>query len=193
MMIEVFDTAAARQALQRGKLDCPGCGQLLRPWGHARPRAVRDADDLAAMFVPDRARCGGCRVSHVILDARLLPRRAYAAGLIGAALAASALGSGCRPIAAGLGVPHGTARDWIRRARRSAEQLRVTGIKAVVSLDQDELPTRVFTDELAGALNVLAAAAVVMGRRFRWLQRFSVWARITVITGGRLLTMARAG
>jgi hypothetical protein len=40
-MIEVFDTAAARIALARRKLGCPGCGQPLRPWGHARERTVR--------------------------------------------------------------------------------------------------------------------------------------------------------
>jgi len=41
-MIEVSGTAAARIALARGKLGCPGCGQPLRPWGHARERTVRD-------------------------------------------------------------------------------------------------------------------------------------------------------
>jgi hypothetical protein len=32
-MIEVFDTAAARIALTRRMLGCPGCGQPLRLWG----------------------------------------------------------------------------------------------------------------------------------------------------------------
>jgi len=39
-MIQVFDTAAARQALAR-KLACPDCGQPLRPWG--MPASVRFA------------------------------------------------------------------------------------------------------------------------------------------------------
>ena len=47
---------------------------------------------------------------HVVLDAGLLPRRAYAARLIGQALAASARGHGHRPIASGLAVPAGTVR-----------------------------------------------------------------------------------
>jgi hypothetical protein len=37
-MIEVSGTAAARIALARRMLGCPGCGQPLRPWGHARER-----------------------------------------------------------------------------------------------------------------------------------------------------------
>jgi hypothetical protein len=37
-MIEVFDTTAARSALARRKLRCPGCGQALKPRGRARER-----------------------------------------------------------------------------------------------------------------------------------------------------------
>src|SRR5271166_6969770 len=107
-MIEVFDTAAARIALARRKLGCPDCGQPLRPWGHARERTVRHLDGALVRVRPDRAFCTGCGVTHVVLDAGLLPRRAYAAGLIGQALAASARGHGHRPIASGLAVPAGT-------------------------------------------------------------------------------------
>ena len=112
-MIEVFDTAAARIALARRKLGCPGCGQPLRPWGHARERTVRDLDGALVTVRPDRALCPGCEVTHVVLDAGLLPRRAYAAGLIGQALVAAALGSGHRHIARDLAVPgrHGARLD----------------------------------------------------------------------------------
>jgi len=118
-MIEVFDTTAARIALGRRMLGCPACDQPLRPWGHARERTIRDLGGALLTIRPDRALCTGCGVSHVMLDAGLLPRRAYAAGLIGQALVASVLGHGHRPIAAGLAVPAGTARGWIRRPRRS--------------------------------------------------------------------------
>ncbi len=118
-MIEVFDTAAARIALARRKLGCPGCGKPLRPWGHARERTVRDLDGTLMIVRPDRALCPACEVTHVVLDAGLLPRRAYAAGLIGQALVASALGSGHRRIAGDLAVPAGTMRGWIRGARQS--------------------------------------------------------------------------
>jgi hypothetical protein len=191
-MIEVFDTAAARIALARRKLGCPGCGQPLRPWGHARERTVRDLGGTLVTVRPDRASCPGCEVTHVVLDAGLLPRRAYAAGLIGQALVAAALGSGHRRIARDLVVPAGTVRGWIRGARRSAAQLRVTGIRAVLASGHDGLLAWTRTDELGGALEHLAAAALVTGRGYG-LEHTSWWARINVLTGGRLLTMAPAG
>jgi len=63
-MIEVFDTAAARIALARRKLGCPGCGQPLRPWGHARERTVRDLDGELVTVRPDRALCARLQVIH---------------------------------------------------------------------------------------------------------------------------------
>jgi hypothetical protein len=190
-MIEVFDTAAARIALARRMLGCPGCDQPLRPWGHARARTIRDLNGTLTVC-PDRALCTGCGATDVVLDAGLLPRRASTAGLIGQALVASALGHGHRPIAAGLAVPAGTVRGWIRAARRSAAQLRVTGIRAVLASGHDELLSWTRTGELGAALEHLAAAALVLGRR-HGLEHTSWWARINVLTRGRLLTMAPAG
>lgn len=141
---------------------------------------------------PDRALCTGCGVTHVVLDAGLLPRRAYTAGLIGQALAASALGHGHRPVAAGLEIPAGTVRGWIRAARRSAVQLRVTGIRAVLASGHDELLSWARTGELGAALAHLAAAALILGRR-HGLEHACWRARINVLTRGRLLTMAPAG
>ena len=159
----------------------------------ARPRAhVRDTGGTPLTIRPDRALCTGCGVTHVVLDAGLLPRRAYAAGLIGQALAASARGHGHRRIASGLAVPAGTVRGWIRAARRSAGQLRVTGIRAVLASGHDELLPWARTDELGAALEHLAAAALVFGRR-HGLEHTCWWARINVLTRGRLLTMAPAG
>jgi hypothetical protein len=191
-MIEVFDTAAARIALARRKLGCPGCDQPLRPWGHARERTIRDTGGELLTVRPDRAMCTGCGATHVVLDAGLLPRRAYTIGLIGQALVASALGHGHRPITRDLAVPAGTVRGWIRGARRSATQLRVTGIRTVLASGHDELLAWTRTDELGGALEHLAAAALVIGREYG-LEHTSWWARINVLTGGRLLTMAPAG
>ena len=190
-MIEVFDTAAARIALARRKLGCPGCGQPLRPGGHARERTVRDLDGTLVTVRPDRASCPGCDVTHVVLDAGLLPRRAYAAGLIGQALVAAALGSGHRRIARDLAVPVGTVRGWIRGARRSAAQLRILGVRTVVAYDQDALPTPGRLDELGCAVEHLGAAAMVIGRRLG-LQHTSARARVNVLTRGRLLAMAPA-
>lgn len=105
---------------------CPDCGAPLKPSGRTRERTVRDRGGAQVAARPDRGRCTGCDATHVILDAGLLPGRAYAAGLIGRALASAANGHGHghRRIARESGIPDGTVRGWIRRARRSAGQLR---------------------------------------------------------------------
>jgi hypothetical protein len=191
-MIEVFDTAAARIALARRMLCCPDCGQPLRLWGHARQRTVRELGGVPAVVRPDRALCTGCGITHVVLDAGLLPRRAYAATVAGQALVGAALGHGHRRVARDLAVPAGTVRGWIRAARRSAVQLRVMGIRAVLASGHDELLSWARTDELGAALEHLAAAALVLGRR-HGLEHTCWWARINVLTRGRLLTMTPAG
>jgi transposase-like protein len=191
-MIEVFDTTAARCALARRKLRCPDCGQALKPWGRARERTIRELGGVPLTVIPDRARCTGCDATHVVLDAGLLPRRAYTAGLIGQALAAAARGRGHRLIARDLAVPHGTVRGWIRRASRSAGQLRAAGVQAVVMLDPDALPARDRLSQLAYALDALGAAALALGGRFS-VQHASPWARVTVLTRGQLLNLSPDG
>ena len=191
-MIEVFDTAAARSALARRMLRCPDCGQALKPWGRARERTVRELGGALLTVRPDRARCTGCDVTHVVLDASLLPRRAYAAGLVGQALVAAAWGCGHRLIARDLDVPHGTVRGWVRRARRSAGQLRAAGVQAVVALDPDALPAQDRPGQLAYALDALGAAAMALDDRFG-VQCASPWARVTVLTRGQLLNLSPDG
>jgi hypothetical protein len=191
-MIEVFDTEAAGIALARRKLGCPDCGQMLRPWGHARERTVADLGGALITARPDRALCRGCRVTHVVLDARLLPRRGYAVAVIGKALIAAALGSGHRSVARELAVPDGTVRGWIRSARRCAVELRVTAIRILVHYGQGAMPTRWPSGELGFALEHLGAAAMVLSR-YWGLRHISPWAVINEQTRGRLLTMTPAG
>lgn len=188
-MIQVFDTGAARRALDRRLLPCPGCREPLKPWGRVRERTVRGRGGTEMTFRPDRGRCTGCGAARVILGANFLPGRAYAAGLIGRALVSAAGGQGHRSIAREAGIPDGTVRGWIRRARRSAEQLRVTGARAVVALGQDALPVRVLADPLAGALDAPGAAAAAMSR-LPGLRDTDPWARTVVLTRGRLLRLA---
>ena len=188
-MIQVFDTGAARRALDRRLLRCPDCREPLKPWGRTRERTVRGRGGAKATFRPDRGRCTGCGATHVILGAGLLPRRAYAAGLIGRALVSSAAGHGHRAVARDLGIPDGTVRGWIRRARRSAGQLREAGVRAVVALDPELLPARALADPLASAFDALSAAAAAIGNRFG-LHDAGWWERITVLTCGRLLSQS---
>ncbi|GAA1899888.1 DUF6431 domain-containing protein [Streptantibioticus ferralitis] len=190
-MIEVADAAAARKALARRILRCPDCRAALQPWGQARPRTVRDLGGLVAVR-PDRARCTACRRTHVVLDAGLLPRRAYTVRFLGQALAGAVHGYGHRQIAAGLGAAQDTVRGWLRRARSTAEQLRFIGVQAVVALDPDALPTVDRGEPLAHAVEALVAAAVAAHRRFGHGPR-EIWARIALLTHGRLLAPSPTG
>jgi hypothetical protein len=139
-MIEVLDTAAARQALTRRRLRCPDCAEPMRPWGRARTRTVRDRDGQRLTAHPDRARCTGCGATHVLLDAGLLPHRGYSIGVVGQALLTAAAGASHRRIAAELAVPADTVRGGLRRVRGAAWQLHQLGVQTTVLLDQDALP-----------------------------------------------------
>src|SRR6266487_3005845 len=105
-----------------GRVDCPGCSGVLRPWGWARPRRVHG---IGGVLRPRRGRCGGCRVTHVLLPVTVLLRRAYAAEVIGAALLARAGGHGYRSIGAVLEVPVATVRGWLRVVGGRLEAVRV--------------------------------------------------------------------
>jgi transposase-like protein len=191
-MIEVADAAAARKALARRMLRCPDCRAALKPWGQARPRTVRDLGGGLVAVRPDRARCTGCRRTHVVLDAGLLPRRAYTVRFLGQALAGAVGGRGHRQIASELGAPEGTVRGWLRRARSTAELLRWIGVQAVVALDPDALPAADRGDPLAHAIEALVAAAVAAHRRFGHGPR-EIWPRIALLTRGRLLAPSPTG
>lgn len=191
-MIEVFDTAAARQALTRRQLRCPDCAEPLRPWGRARTRTVRDCDGQRLTAHPDRARCTGCGGTHVVLDAGLLPHCGYSVGVVGQALLAAVSGLGHRRIAAKLAVPEGTVRGWLRRVRGAARQLHQLGVQTTVLLDPQVLPDTARTDPLALAVDALGAAALAFGRRFA-REGADGWARINVLTRGRLLAWFPTG
>jgi hypothetical protein len=57
----------------------------------------------------------------VLLPPSCLARRLDSVDVIGAALEAAARGRGARSIAAELGLPPTTVRDWIRRFRRRGD------------------------------------------------------------------------
>ena len=123
MLTVETDPVAVEQRLGSGRLACPGCSGVLAGWGSARGRQVRDTD-AALWIVPRRARCTGCRATHVLLPVVLLVRRADTAAVIGAGLTAKATGAGHRLIAALLGRPAETVRGWLRRFAGRVEAVR---------------------------------------------------------------------
>lgn len=163
-MITVVDPDAARAALSAGDLACPesGCAGTLRIWSPARARNVQLPDGQRRRLRPDRARCRACGVTHVLLPAWCLPRRAYSSDVVGAALLAAAHGAGYTRAAAAAGVPIATARDWARAVGRSAPALTAQAVTiAGAAGDADACWTRPThpCSALTSAVNALAAAA----------------------------------
>jgi hypothetical protein len=157
--------------LAGGRLRCPACTGRLGPWGHARPRPVREEHGLVRQR-PRRSRCSGCGGTHVLLAASMLARRADGVAVIGAAVLAKAAGAGHRTIAAGNGRPVSTVRGWLRRFDRRAEQLRVLFTGLLHALDSSAgslLPTGSGLAEALAAVGAAAAAAVrLFGPRCPW-------------------------
>lgn len=186
-MIGVGDFERVEADLASGAIACPGCGAVLRPWGHARPRRVRDLASSALVLRPRRARCTGCRATHVLLPGAVLPRRADTTAVIGTALLASARGIGYRRIAADLHRPPATVRRWVRAVRGAhTEWLRTQAIERLAVLDRDVISTLCPAgSRLADALNAIAAAALIM--RARLAPQAPIWTLVAAVTGWRLL------
>jgi hypothetical protein len=114
------DAGRVERMLEEGGLSCPDCGGRLAGWGRGRRRQVFGPGRRARQVVrPRRSRCTACRVTHMLLPARLLLRRMDEAAVAGAALAAAARGLGHRRAAREVGVPEDTVRGWLRRAGRA--------------------------------------------------------------------------
>lgn len=138
-MITVVDPEAARVALAAGAMGCPqaGCSGVLRPWSAARPRTVATVGGVRVRLEPGRARCRSCRVTHVLLPAWCLPRRAYGVEVIGAALSAAAEGAGYRRAAAVAGAPVSTVKAWLRAVARGAAALSAAAVAVARSMGGD--------------------------------------------------------
>lgn len=184
-MIEVIDARSARDALVAGLLRCPSCRGQLRPWGRARVRKALGRDGVHTAR-PDRSRCRLCGTTHILLAAQLVARRNYTADVIGTALMAGGEGAGQRRVAVRLGVPAGTVRSWLRRARNNAQAVYRFGVEKVVVLNPALLPTTVRPTPLGNALNALVAAASAAADRFG-LSVTDPWPLINAISQGRLL------
>jgi hypothetical protein len=121
------DQVRVESRLAAGQVECPGCREVLRPWGWAAPRGVHG---LAEVLRRRRSRCSACLVTHVLLPVTVLVGRAYSTEVIGAALLARAAGSGHRSIGQELGVPAATVRGWSAAPPRRGRRVRSAGTTA---------------------------------------------------------------
>ena len=89
-------------------------------------------------------------------------------------------------------MPADTVRGWLRRARAQAQTLWHIGVRTVVALDPDTLPTARRASPLAYAIDALTAAVLAV-RRHGGRPDAAVSTLIAVITRGRLLAPIAPG
>lgn len=179
--------AQVERRLAGGELECPWCGGAPARWGHARERSLRGMRGLVRVR-PRRSRCTGCGSTHVLLPAFLLLRRADLAEVIGAALAAKALGEGARPIAAASGRAVSTVRGWLRRFGSRAEAVRVFFTRLLVETGTDPVPPAQGPSPFADAVAAVAGAAVAVSSRWPGIGGVTPWRVASAASGGCLLS-----
>lgn len=184
MLTVSADREDVERRLGAGELACPACGALLGRWGRARERKVRGGDGVSRL-IPRRARCRGCRRTHVLLPVTCLARRADEAAVIGQALEAKAAGAGHRVIAEVLGRPASTVRGWLRALAARAEQVRSLFTALAVSLVTDPPLPAAAGSPVGDAVAAIAAAAAAA--KFLAVGEVPRWHLAAAATCGMLL------
>ena len=162
---------------------CPSCAGALVFWS-GYWRHVRAAGRCRKMFVP-RLRCGPCRVSHALLPAFVLAWRLDVAETVGAVIAQVTGGvCGVRPAAARAGVPHTTARGWVRRFRARGLELGTGFAALAVELGGEAI--RPAAEPGRFALAAVGAAFATAAGLPGWGQ-LGVWRFASSVSGGRLI------
>jgi len=92
-------------------------------WGFGVERDLVGPGGVIGRVRPRRALCAGCGVSRVLLPDSMLRRRQYGVEVIWAGLLAAARGRPWNQVAAELGVPYTTVREWLRRFARRADRV----------------------------------------------------------------------
>jgi transposase-like protein len=184
MRIVGAEVAVVEAELVGGLLGCPSCREVLGPWGHARERVLRCAAGDRRIR-PRRARCRGCRRTHVLLPWTVLVRRQDEIAVIGAAIEAKVLaGQGFRRIAEQLGASPITVRGWLRRFAERAELIRAHFVRCAVALDSELGPVLPAGSGVADALEAIAVAVRAWVLRFGPAER---WLVVCWLSGGLLL------
>jgi len=174
---------AAGRGVKFPRPECPSCAGPLVFWSGYR-RHVRAAGRCQKIFVP-RLRCGRCRVTHALLPAFVLTWRLDVAETAGEVIGQVTGGMcGVRPAAAQAGVPHTTARGWVRRFAARAPELGVAFAALAVELGGEALrpPADPGRFALAAVTAAFDAARCLPG----WLA-LGVWRFASAVSGGTLI------
>lgn len=179
--ISVEQYLAAGRDIEVVRPNCSDCAKPMWFWSGYH-RFIRICGDSVKLWVR-RARCGRCHKSHSLIPSFVLKGRLDAVACIGQVLSAVADATcGVRPAAEQVGVPHSTARDWVRRLTgRSADW--IAGFSALVVRLGGEL-VDVGGSGAQQALTALRSAFALTdpGRSAQHL-----WPFTSLITGGNLL------
>ncbi|MFP5342477.1 MAG: transposase, partial [Candidatus Limnocylindria bacterium] len=127
--LDVSTYAALGRDVAPPRPACPRCGGPTGPWS-GYLRHLRDAE-LHRIFVP-RVRCRRCGATAALLPWFATPSHWDTVDVIGRALELSVAGHGVRRIAAALGRPETTVREWCRRFGTVAGDLAATLLAAAV-------------------------------------------------------------
>ncbi len=183
MLIVGTDGPAVETDLIDGRLTCPTCGSVLRPWGHSVNREVRQQVGSERRRFR-RSICGACVVTHVLVPEDTLVRRRDAVEVIGVALVAKAKGSGHRRIALALGRPSSTVRGWLRRFATKAVALREHFTRWATVIDPTCDSRSPGGSDLFDAVEAIGVLGVMAVRRFG---PRPPWSMASFLTGGHLL------
>jgi len=183
VLIVGTNAAAVEADLIGARLTCSGCGEVLRPWGHARKRLLHRLT-TTEWVRPRRSICAGCGATHVLLPEDSLLRRRDGVDVIGAALTAKAGGAGHRRIAADLGREPSKVRRWLRRFAFRAEAIRAHFTRWAHALDPMLGPVVPAGSAFADAVEAIGVAARAAVHR---LGPRPPWSLASVLTGGGLL------
>ncbi len=175
--------ASMGRAVQVPRPDCPSCLVPAVFWS-GYWRYIRWQGQERKIFIR-RVRCRACGVTYALLPAFALVRRLDAADTAGAVIGQVAAGAcGVRPAAAAAGVPHTTARGWVRRFAARAGELAVSFSALCVELGGEAgwpLP-----DPLRSAVTAVSAAFAAAAALPGWAV-LGRWRFASAVTGGSLL------
>jgi uncharacterized protein DUF6431 len=171
------------RAVKVPRPQCPSCSLPVVFWS-GYWRYVRWRERERKVFIP-RVRCRGCGVTHALLPAFVLARRldaAESAGLVIGQVAAGACG--VRRAAAAEGVPHTTARGWVRRFAGRAGELAVSFSALAAELGGEAVRPR--PDLCRFAVATITAAFTAAAGLPGWAA-LGRWRFACAVTGGSLL------
>jgi transposase-like protein len=175
--------ASMGRAVQVPRPDCPSCLVPAVFWS-GYWRYIRWQGQERKIFIR-RVRCRACGVTYALLPAFTLARRLDAADTAGAVIGQVVAGAcGVRPAAAAAGVPHTTARGWVRRFAARAGELAVSFSALAAELGGEAV--RPLPDRLRSAVAAIGAAFMAAAGLPGWAV-LGRWRFACAVTGGSLL------